>query len=195
MGLTPLEGLVMGTRGGDLDPGVLFHLHRAAGLGVDELDDLLNRPQPACSGLTGHSDLRDVQAAAAARRRGAPSSRSTVYCHRIRKYVGAYLAALGGADAIVFTAGVGENDAGRPRGALAGLERLGIARRPGAQRRAVPGCAGRLDGRLADCGARGPDQRGAGDRPADRSPWCGRARSSRNAAGGGDGPLAVSGAK
>jgi len=124
MGLTPLEGLVMGTRSGDLDPAIIFHLHRQAGLGFEELDSLLNRGS-GLLGLTGSGDMRDVQNAAA---NGDPDAEAAlaVWRHRIRHYVGAYTAQLGGLDALVFTAGVGENNALLRRRALAGLEFLGI---------------------------------------------------------------------
>ena len=124
MGLTPLEGLVMGTRSGDLDPAIVFHLHRQAGLGFEELDSLLNRGS-GLLGLTGSGDMRDVQNAAA---NGDPDAEAAlaVWRHRIRHYVGAYTAQLGGLDALVFTAGVGENNALLRRRALAGLEFLGI---------------------------------------------------------------------
>lgn len=124
MGMTPLEGLMMGTRGGDIDPGVLIYLQRTAGLTVDQLDDLLNHGS-GLLGLGGFGDIRDVQKAAEA---GDEQSRLAleVYLHRIRSYVGAYLAQLGGADAIVFTAGVGENNAAVRADALAGMEWLGI---------------------------------------------------------------------
>jgi acetate kinase len=104
MGMTPLEGLVMGTRSGDIDPAVLFHLHRRAGLGFDELEALLNRGS-GLLGLTGSGDMRDVQAAELD---GDPRAALAleVYRHRIRRYVGAYTAELGGLDAVVFTAGV-----------------------------------------------------------------------------------------
>jgi acetate kinase len=133
MGLTPLEGLVMGTRPGDIDPGVLIHLERSAGMGFDEIDDLLSH-HSGLFGLTGHGDVRDVSAAA----HSDPAARLAfeVYLHRIRHYVGAYLAQLGGADAIVFTAGVGENNAAVRAGALAGLDGLGI--RVDAQRNESP---------------------------------------------------------
>jgi acetate kinase len=134
MGLTPLEGLVMGTRPGDIDPGVLIHLERSAGLGFAEIDDLLSH-HSGLFGLTGHGDVRDVVAAAES---GDPAARRAfdVYLHRIKHYVGAYLAQLGGADAIVFTAGVGENNAAVRAGALAGLQGLGI--RVDAQRNESP---------------------------------------------------------
>jgi acetate kinase len=124
MGLTPLQGLVMGTRSGDIDPAVLVHLHREAGLSVDELDDLLNR-QSGLLGLTGTGDMRDVEAAELT---GDPAAvlALAVWRHRIRHYVGAYAAQLGGVDAVVFTAGIGENSPTLRRTSLAGLEFLGI---------------------------------------------------------------------
>lgn len=120
MGMTPLEGLVMGTRSGDLDPGLLFHLGRA-GFSLPELETLLNR-RSGMLGLAGTGDMRDVQAS------DTPAARLAldVYHHRLRHYLGAYLVALGGADAIVFTAGVGENSPQTRAAALAGLERFGI---------------------------------------------------------------------
>ncbi|MDQ1512203.1 MAG: acetate kinase [Microbacteriaceae bacterium] len=125
MGMTPLEGLVMGTRSGDIDPAALFHLHRQAGLGFDELETLLNRGS-GLKGLTGSGDMRDVQAAAAAGDERAEAALA-VYRHRIRRYIGAYTAHLGGLDAVVFTAGVGENNSLLRRRTIAGLEHLGIA--------------------------------------------------------------------
>jgi acetate kinase len=124
MGMTPLEGLVMGTRSGDIDPAALFHLHRQAGLGFDELEQLLNRDS-GLKGLTGSGDMRDVQAAAAAGDEAAEAALA-VYRHRIRRYIGAYTAHLGGLDAVVFTAGVGENNSLLRRRTLASLEHLGI---------------------------------------------------------------------
>ncbi len=123
MGLTPLEGLVMGTRSGDLDAGVIFHLGRS-GSTLDELDTLLNR-RSGLLGLSGTGDMRDVQEAAAG---GDEPARLAldVYHHRLRHYLGAYLALLGGADAIVFTAGVGENSPVTRAAALAGMQWLGI---------------------------------------------------------------------
>lgn len=117
MGMTPLEGLVMGTRSGDIDAGALFHLGRN-GSTLDELDTLLNR-RSGLLGLAGRGDMRDVQEAAAAGDALAQLALD-VYYHRLRHYLGAYLAHLGGADAIVFTAGVGENSAAT-RACLDGL--------------------------------------------------------------------------
>ncbi len=125
MGLTPLEGLVMGTRSGDIDPAVVFHLGRAAGMTIEEMDHLLNRSS-GMLGLTGHQDMRDVEKAIEA---GDPDAQLAwdVYCRRIRGYVGNYYAQLGTLDAVVFTAGVGENAPDVRRDSLAGLAELGIA--------------------------------------------------------------------
>jgi acetate kinase len=133
MGLTPLEGLVMGTRGGDLDPGVLLHLLRT-GLSVDELDDLLHH-HSGLEGLARRSDMRDL---VAAMEDGDAAARLAydVYVHRLRKYVGAYLAVLGGADQIVFTGGVGEHRASVREAALHGLAALGVTLDP--DRNAAP---------------------------------------------------------
>lgn len=125
MGLTPLEGLVMGTRSGDLDPAIPFHLHRVAGLSIDDLDDLLNR-RSGMLGLSGHSDMREVVGAASGGDAAATLALE-VYLHRIRHYIGAYAAVLGGLDALVFTAGVGENSDVVRAGAVGGLEFLGIS--------------------------------------------------------------------
>ncbi|MCK8608065.1 acetate/propionate family kinase [Agromyces sp. C10] len=140
MGMTPLEGLVMGTRSGDLDPAVLLHLQRRAGLDVAGVDDLLNK-RSGILGLGGHGDMRDLVAAA-----GSGDARAElaleVYCHRIRSYVGAYAAQLGRLDAVVFTAGVGENAAPVRARALAGLEWFGIE--VDAERNAARGGARRI---------------------------------------------------
>ncbi|MHA6762953.1 acetate kinase [Streptacidiphilus sp. PAMC 29251] len=124
MGLTPLEGLVMGTRSGDLDPAILLHLHRVGGLSVDEIDTLLNR-RSGMVGLCGDNDMREVE------RRMAEGDRQArlafdIYVHRLRKYIGGYYAVLGRVDAVVFTAGVGENDVEVREAAVAGLESLGL---------------------------------------------------------------------
>jgi acetate kinase len=124
MGLSPLEGLVMGTRGGDIDPAIIFHLHREAGLSIDEIDDIFQR-RCGLAGLCGDNDLRRVE-----ERRESGDEAATlaieVYCHRIRKYVGAYHAVLGRLDAIAFTAGVGENSPLIRAESLAGLAPMGI---------------------------------------------------------------------
>ncbi|MEV8254481.1 acetate kinase [Rhodoglobus sp. NPDC076762] len=123
MGMTPLEGLVMGTRSGDIDPGALFHLGRS-GMDLPGLDHLLNR-ESGLLGMTGTGDMRDVQSKADAGDERAQAALA-VYYHRLRHYLGAYLVALGGADAIVFTAGVGENNANTRLATVEGLESFGI---------------------------------------------------------------------
>jgi acetate kinase len=125
MGMTPLEGLVMGTRSGDIDPAALIHLHRVAGFDFDQLDDLLNR-HSGLLGMTGTGDMRDVHDAAVAGDAAAELALA-VYAHRIRGYIGNYAAQLGGLDALVFTAGVGENGVHLRARVLAGLEFLGIS--------------------------------------------------------------------
>ena len=123
MGMTPLEGLVMGTRSGDLDAGILFHLGRA-GSTLDELDTLLNR-RSGLLGLAGSGDMRDVQGKAADGDAEAQLALD-VYHHRLRHYLGAYIALLGGAHAIVFTAGVGENSSATRAAVVRGMGWLGI---------------------------------------------------------------------
>lgn len=124
MGLTPLEGLVMGTRPGDLDPGIILHLARAAHLDIDDIDRLLNR-ESGLRGLAGVNDFRELRRLIETGDATAKSAYD-VYVHRLRHYLGAYLIELGGVDAITFTAGVGENNADVRADALAGLERFGI---------------------------------------------------------------------
>ncbi|MFG2951742.1 acetate kinase [Streptomyces adustus] len=125
MGLTPLEGLVMGTRSGDVDPAVIFHLMRVGGMSTDEIDTLLNK-RSGLVGLCGDNDMREI------RRRideGDEQARLAfdIYIHRLKKYIGAYYAVLGTVDAIAFTAGVGENAAPVREAAISGLEALGAA--------------------------------------------------------------------
>jgi acetate kinase len=140
MGLSPLEGLVMGTRSGDLDPAIIFHLHRVAGMPLAEIDELLNR-RSGLAGLAGVNDMRTLLT-----KRAAGDARAAlafdVYCRRIRSYVGAYYADLGRLDAITFTAGVGENAPAVRAAALAGLDRLGIAVDPA--RNDTPGRGARV---------------------------------------------------
>ncbi|MEV8414146.1 acetate kinase [Streptomyces niveus] len=124
MGLTPLEGLVMGTRSGDIDPAVVFHLERVAGMDTDEIDELLNK-KSGLTGLCGDNDMREIR-----RRVDAGDAAATlafeIYIHRLKKYIGAYYAVLGRVDAVVFTAGVGENAAPVRAAAIAGLGELGL---------------------------------------------------------------------
>jgi acetate kinase len=124
MGLTPLEGLVMGTRSGDVDPGIFAYLHRTAQMSVDEIDSMLNR-RSGVHGLGGEIDFRELHKQIESGDTDAQLAYE-VYIHRLRKYIGAYLAVLGSTDVITFTAGVGENDAAVRRDALTGLAPLGI---------------------------------------------------------------------
>jgi acetate kinase len=128
MGLTPLEGLVMGTRSGDIDPGVISYLWRTAKMGVDEIESMLNNR----SGVWGLAGERDFRRLGEMIESGDSSAQLAydVFIHRLRKYIGAYLAVLGHTDVISFTAGIGENDAAVRRDALAGLEELGIVLGP-----------------------------------------------------------------
>ncbi len=124
MGLTPLEGLVMGTRSGDVDPAALIMLMRAEGLDADGLDTLLNR-QSGLAGLSGgSSDMRDIEGRAAEGDARAQLA-IQVFSHRVRKYIGAYAAVMGGVDAIVFTGGIGENSALVRQHAASRLDFLG----------------------------------------------------------------------
>ena len=108
MGFSPVSGLVMGTRSGDIDPSVILHLITQHGFSTEYIDTLLNK-QSGLLGLTGHSDMRDVHKAAAA---GNPEAQFALalYAYRIKKYIGSYMAVLNGLDALIFTAGVGEHD-------------------------------------------------------------------------------------
>ena len=124
MGLTPLEGLVMGTRSGDIDPGVVMHLKRSAGMDVNAIDRLLNRS----SGLKGLAGVNDFRVLGRNIDNGDADAKLAydVYIHRLRKYIGSYMVILGRLDTITFTAGVGENAAGVRADALANLEGFGI---------------------------------------------------------------------
>ena len=124
MGLTPLEGLVMGTRSGDIDPSVISYLWRAAKMGVDEIESMLNN-RSGVWGLAGERDFRKLGAMVESGD-GSAQLAYDVFIHRLRKYVGAYLAVLGHTDVVSFTAGIGENDAAVRRDAMAGLSELGI---------------------------------------------------------------------
>ncbi len=125
MGLTPLQGLAMGTRSGDLDPSVILHLVRVGGLSLEGADALLNK-ESGLKGMAGTQDMREVRALADA---GDEAARRAiaVYAYRIRGYVGAYLAAVPGVHALVFTAGIGEHDAALRRDVCEPLAHLGIA--------------------------------------------------------------------
>jgi acetate kinase len=124
MGFGPLSGLVMGTRSGDLDPSIIFHLVNQLGYDVEQVGTLLNK-RSGMLGLTGFSDMRDITQALT---QGDPLADLAydLYAYRIKKYIGAYAAVLNGLDALVFTAGVGENDALVRARACQQLEFLGI---------------------------------------------------------------------
>ncbi len=124
MGLTPMEGLVMGTRAGDIDPGIVFYLWRTAGMDVEKIEQMLNR-RSGMLGLCGEIDFRQVHKLIESGDEAAQLAYD-VYTHRLRRCIGGYLAVLGSADVITFTAGVGENDAAVRRDALTGLAPLGI---------------------------------------------------------------------
>ena len=124
MGLTPLEGLVMGTRSGDLDPAIIQYLHQQKKWSLGEIIDLYNK-QSGLKGLCGSNDLRDVWARVEQGDQAAQLA-VEIYAYRIKKYIGAYLAILGKIDCLIFTAGVGENDYRMRELALTGLEHLGL---------------------------------------------------------------------
>lgn len=123
MGLTPLEGLVMGTRSGDIDPSVVSYLTRA-NMGVDDVESMLNHR----SGVLGLAGERDFRRLLDMIESGDSTAKLAydVFIHRLRKYIGAYLAVLEHTDVITFTAGIGENAAAVRRDAVGGLEGLGI---------------------------------------------------------------------
>ena len=126
MGFTPLEGLVMGTRCGDIDPAITFFLAEKEGLTLNDINDVLNK-QSGLLGLSGVSnDMREVEAARAQGGRRAALALE-VYAYRIRKYMGAYKAVLGRVDAVVFTGGVGENAAFMREMVMSGLDPIGMA--------------------------------------------------------------------
>ncbi len=124
MGLTPLEGLVMGTRSGDIDPGVIGYLCRVAEMSVDDVESMLNH-QSGMLGLAGERDFRRLHEMIESGDSAAQLAYD-VFVHRLRKYVGAYLAMLGRTDVVTFTAGIGEHVASVRRDALSGLAALGI---------------------------------------------------------------------
>ena len=124
MGLTPLEGLVMGTRSGDIDPGVISYLWRRANMGVEEIESMLNQ-RSGVWGLAGERDFRRLQVMIESGNESAQLAYD-VFIHRLRKYIGSYLAVLRHTDVITFTAGIGENAPWVRRDAVAGMGELGV---------------------------------------------------------------------
>ena len=124
MGFGPLGGLVMGTRSGDIDPSIIFHLINQLGYDPEQVNTLLNK-RSGMLGMTGFSDMRDIEKAIKDGSEDAELA-SELYAYRIQKYIGAYVAALNGVDAIVFTAGVGENDISIRQRICSNLDYLGI---------------------------------------------------------------------
>ncbi len=124
MGLTPLEGLIMGTRSGDLDPAILFYLARKHDLSIDELDKLLNK-QSGLKGICGNNDMREVESMA---EKGDNRAKLALdmFAYRIKKYIGSYSAVVGKLDCIIFTGGIGENDIDTRARCCESLENLGI---------------------------------------------------------------------
>ena len=123
MGFGPLSGLVMGTRSGDIDPSIIFHLINQLGYDPEQVNTLLNK-RSGMLGMTGFSDMRDIENAIKESDEEAELA-SELYAYRIQKYIGAYAASLNGLDAIVFTAGVGENDSGMRQRICENLDFLG----------------------------------------------------------------------
>ena len=137
MGLTPLEGILMGTRSGDVDPAVLEYIMDNTGMDIHEMLNTLNK-KSGFAGLSCSSDMRDVKAAAA---KGDEQAKAAldVWTYRLQKYIGAYNVAVGGADAIVFTAGIGENDVDACADVIGGLGFMGVKIDPAKNKRGVAG--------------------------------------------------------
>ena len=144
MGFTPLEGLVMGTRSGDLDPAILDFVSAKEGLSLREVDSVLNK-QSGLLGISGlTADMRELLAEEAEHGDRRARLAVDVFCYRVKKYIGAYLAAMNGADAIVFAGGIGENSPEVRARICAGLEWLGIEI-DAARNGAIVGTEGRID--------------------------------------------------
>ena len=143
MGLTPMEGLVMGTRSGDIDPGLVLHLINALGMSATQVDELLNR-RSGLLGLSGRSgDVRDLERAAAAGDQRADAALES-FAYRARKYIGAYAAVLGGLDAVAFAGGIGEHSPAMRARILRGMEWLGIHLDPTRNASASPAEPGQI---------------------------------------------------
>ena len=145
MGFTPLEGLVMGTRSGDVDPAILDYIAAKEGLSLSEVEGVLNKQ----SGLLGISGLTHDMRELLAEEREHEDRRARlaieIFCYRVRKYIGAYLAAMDGADALIFAGGIGENSSAVRERICRGLDWMGIAIDPGRNAGLVGGREGRID--------------------------------------------------
>ena len=144
MGFTPLEGLVMGTRSGDLDPAILEFISVKEGLSIAEVDTLLNK-QSGLLGISGLThDMRDLLAEEREHDDRRARLAIEIFCYRIRKYIGAYLAAMGGADAVAFAGGIGENSPEIRARVVDGMEWAGLSLDPAANTATVDGAEGRI---------------------------------------------------
>jgi acetate kinase len=144
MGFTPLEGLVMGTRSGDLDPAIIDYIAGKEGLASHDVEMLLNK-QSGLLGISGlTNDMRELIAEADEHDDRRACLAINIFCYRVRKYIGAYLAGVGGADAIIFTGGIGENAAAVRARICDGLEWMGLHLDPAANTASVDGAEGRI---------------------------------------------------
>jgi acetate kinase len=145
MGFTPLEGLVMGTRSGDLDPAILDFVSAKEGLNLREIDSMLNKQSGllGVSGLTG--DMRELLAEEAENNDRRARLAVELFCYRVKKYIGAYLAAMNGADAVVFAGGIGENSADIRARICKDLDWLGLTLDAEANAKTIKGAEGRID--------------------------------------------------
>ncbi|MCF6172903.1 MAG: acetate kinase [Campylobacteraceae bacterium] len=125
MGLTPLEGLIMGTRCGDIDPAIIFYLSRVENMSIDELDNMLNK-KSGLKGICGNNDMRQIGEMA---KNGDQNAKLALemFSYRIKKYIGSYYAVLGRVDCLIFTGGIGENDTEVRKNSCSNIENLGIS--------------------------------------------------------------------
>jgi acetate kinase len=149
MGFTPVEGLVMGTRSGDVDPSLFEFLTHKEGMSLAEVDALLNKQSGllGISGLTG--DMRELLEEETESKDRRATLAIEIFCQRVRKYIGAYLAEMGGADAVIFTGGIGENSAAIRARICANLEGLGLVLDPARNEAAENGWTGEISRRDA----------------------------------------------
>ena len=167
MGLTPLQGLVMGTRSGDVDPGLHTFLHNELGMSVGDIDNLLNK-QSGLKGLAGVNDFRELEQRRAEPATPRPSWPSMSTCTGSSTTSAPTSRHLGRLDVLTFTAGVGENNPALRAAVVEGLDGLGLAVDPERNEARIARRPGDLARRLAGHRRGGPDQRGAGHRPGGR---------------------------